>query len=382
MTTKALFVRCCLLGHIFFVLVFLAALPHYSYGATGLIEVYSEPSGAKVFIDNNLVGNTPYQNVRISTGHHKIKVFLSEDYPPQFWDVNIDAVTPQTKTFYFKKGAGGTFTGKEMEQTIEKHKGNIQLASIPTGALVLINGVQMKTTPIGYQDADVGRYSVEFKMKGKSLKSHFDIVKDETVKLIADFDNMKIINAWEEEKSEMAIQQENKRKADIRENNKRLFWPFQDNEDGTVTRLPSIGFRDAGTIYMREDFNINAVTWNDANNYCRNLNAYGYSDWRLPSIVELYTMVGSNSEGEKIRWDSLDIVFNNLKNDYYWSSTSNDTMAKIHHMSKYLNRKNANKNDLHYVKCVRGPKVGYWMNFENICKGNCNGDDGWKMHVD
>ena len=32
------------------------------------------------------------------------------------------------------------------------------------------------------------------------------------------------------------------------------------------------------------------ISWESANTYCENLTAYGYSDWRMPTIEELETM--------------------------------------------------------------------------------------------
>lgn len=167
--------------------------------ATGIIEIYSEPSGAKVYIDGTYVGKTPYQNVEISTGVHKIRIELNKDYPTQYWDVIIDAISPQTKTFHFKTGPGGHFSGKEMEQEAEKYKGSAQFASIPTGATVYINGEQKKKTPIGFADVPVGKYNIEFRLNGKSLKGIFDVVRNKTVKLVADFSKSKIINESKED---------------------------------------------------------------------------------------------------------------------------------------------------------------------------------------
>lgn len=182
------------------ILTFFLLNVHQAFAETGIIEIYSEPNGAKVYIDNIYVGKTPYQNIEIPTGSHKIKVELSKEYPAQFWEVNVDSITPQTKTFIFRSNTGGSFTGTETQQTIEKYTGNIQFASIPTGAMVFVNGEQKKKTPLGYTGVAVGRYDVEFKYNGKSIKGKFSISKDETVKLIGDFNQMKVINKSEEDK--------------------------------------------------------------------------------------------------------------------------------------------------------------------------------------
>lgn len=93
--------------------IFLFFFPIPSNAATGIIEIYSEPSGAKVYLDNTYVGRTPYENMFISTGPHRIKVELNDDYQDQTWDVVIDQITTQKKTFYFKGGKFGEFPGSE-----------------------------------------------------------------------------------------------------------------------------------------------------------------------------------------------------------------------------------------------------------------------------
>ena len=172
----------------------LLILPVYLFAATGSIEIYSEPSGARVYIDDTYVGRTPYKNFEITTGNHKITVQLNEDYPSQAWDVFIDPINPLVRTFYFKSGSRGAFKGTEVEQAAGKYKGNVQFASIPSGAMVLLNGEQQKKTPLLYTDLPVGRYSVEFKAGEKTLKGDFEIKKNRTVKLIADFIKGEIIN--------------------------------------------------------------------------------------------------------------------------------------------------------------------------------------------
>ena len=92
-------------------------------------------------------------------------------------------------------------------------------------------------------------------------------------------------------------------------------------------------------------------TWIEAINYCENLIFAGYSDWRLPNINELESIVNYEKFDPAARR-----VFQNVASDYYWSSTSvvNDSKnAWIVDFYDGHNNKYAKfKNDI-YVRCVR-----------------------------
>ena len=59
--------------------------------------------------------------------------------------------------------------------------------------------------------------------------------------------------------------------------------------------------------------------WDSALMYCKNLTLGGYTDWRLPTIMELSTLVNAGMYKPLINEEFFDIDF-----DYeYWSSTTN-----------------------------------------------------------
>ncbi len=176
-------------------------LPFLSFAGTGIIEVRSEPSGARVSIDDRDAGVTPYQNFEAPIGKHTVKVLLNPAYPPQVQEVMIDERAPQVIMFKFMERSKCAFTGREIVRAAYKYRGDVTFASIPTGALVIINGEPLlKSTPVGYTDVEVGRYTVEFRLEGRTLKAEFDVVQGEPGKLIADFHAGKVINKREEAK--------------------------------------------------------------------------------------------------------------------------------------------------------------------------------------
>ncbi len=58
-------------------------------------------------------------------------------------------------------------------------------------------------------------------------------------------------------------------------------------------------------------------SWENALSYCENLTFAGASDWRVPNINELYTLVDFNKSSP-----AINPKFINTKNDKYWASTT------------------------------------------------------------
>ena len=107
---------------------------------------------------------------------------------------------------------------------------------------------------------------------------------------------------------------------------KGVAWPeprFTDNEDGTVTDNLT------GLMWAQ---NANAdgakKIWSAALTYCNDLNLGGYTDWRLPNVKELQSLIHygvydpavPNTAGTD-KWSEGD-PFSGVESDDYWSSTT------------------------------------------------------------
>jgi hypothetical protein len=101
-----------------------------------------------------------------------------------------------------------------------------------------------------------------------------------------------------------------------------------------------------------EDAKTVEKNWQGAMDYCQNLNLGGYSDWRLPNLEELKTIVDKNNDPK------IKSKFKNTASRYYWSGTPYADVSDyawgvpFSYGSEYYYYKNFNN----YVRCVRDSK--------------------------
>jgi hypothetical protein len=71
-----------------------------------------------------------------------------------------------------------------------------------------------------------------------------------------------------------------------------------------------------GLMWAREDTGAN-LTWKDAHKVCADLRLGGFSDWRLPTVRELLTLVDYERHSPAIDKDA----FPTCKTSWYWTAT-------------------------------------------------------------
>lgn len=94
------------------------------------------------------------------------------------------------------------------------------------------------------------------------------------------------------------------------------------------------------------------MNYDDAMSYCSDLVLDGYDDWRLPSIVELESLVDLKRYYPAIK----KVIKNVSTSGSYWSSTSftSDSSEAWLIGFKSGNSNYINKSVKLYVRCVRG----------------------------
>jgi len=123
------------------------------------------------------------------------------------------------------------------------------------------------------------------------------------------------------------------------------FGRYVDSGNGTVV--------DTTTGLMFQVSETRPMTWEEALRYCEDLSLGGYSDWRLPNVRELLSIVKFKEQGPCIdeKW------FPGARPGIYWSSTTFErapNMSWVVDFSKGVSYPGGFKRRRYFVRAVRG----------------------------
>lgn len=127
--------------------------------------------------------------------------------------------------------------------------------------------------------------------------------------------------------------------------------PFVDNKNGTVI--------DGKTGLIWQQGEGGAMGWTKAFPYCENLSLAGYTDWRLPNIKELESLVDKTRQNP-----TLDqAFFPDAHASPYWSSTTHPSQPKFAWHMDFSNGRVSNNTKYYsmYARCVRGSNSDIWV---------------------
>ncbi len=135
-------------------------------------------------------------------------------------------------------------------------------------------------------------------------------------------------------------------------------WPDPRFSSGTGTEADCITDNLTGLIWQKNGNLGGAMTWNNAIDYANNFNLCGYSDWRLPNVNELESLVNAGVSNTSAWLNTQGFI--NVQADYYWSSTTyaNDTSSAwvVGMLNEYVGYPYKSNN--YYVLPVRSGQSG------------------------
>lgn len=117
----------------------------------------------------------------------------------------------------------------------------------------------------------------------------------------------------------------------VRGNNTYGINTFSDNGNNTITDNAT------GLMWMKNDSQ-DGMTWEEALNYAENLEYAGHSDWRLPDVKELQSILDYTRSPATTGSAAIDPLFNSTEitneasvTDYpfYWSSTTHSNWSAV-----------------------------------------------------
>lgn len=131
------------------------------------------------------------------------------------------------------------------------------------------------------------------------------------------------------------------------------------NGDGSVTDNNTI------LLWQREDDGLQR-TWDEAKNYCENLDLSESMGWRVPTRKELLSLIKYTGWAPGV--PAIDLsAFPNAKSSVYWSSTpyAGNAFEAWPVNFSFLGSATIDKSAKYYVRCVKGEELPFGLFIDN-----------------
>jgi hypothetical protein len=198
-----------------------------------------------------------------------------------------------------------------------KPSGSLKISSDPTDALVLLDGNPMGNTDMETSGIDIGKRKLELKK---------DCFETKTTEVFIKANQQVILNLKLKPSCGAVSVKPPSKYSKLDSNGKQLpdsaqSWVMVlDNETNFIWEVKQN--KDGVKDYDNPNDADNTYNWVESNQkFVNALNAArlgGFSDWRLPSLKELKTLVDSNRKNPAISAD----YFPNTQSSLYWTSTT------------------------------------------------------------
>jgi hypothetical protein len=269
----------------------------------GAISVTSNPDGADILMNEKLMGVTPAELVELKDGIYTISL-KKEGY--EEWKDTVTVKAGKTVLIKADRLKPAVMTKPPSQQPMTEI--NPPVAEQKTSDIHFTVGAT-DSLPVKPSGVSTGNQQITVKKDG--YPDHGETVAVQEDKTISATESLKPPSKYSK------LDSNGKQLPDsvqswvmVLDNQTNLIWEVKQNKDGVKD-------------YDNPNDADNTYTWDESNQkFINAMNAAhfgGFSDWRLPFLKELKTLIDSNRRNPAI--DTA--YFPNTQSSFYWSSTTN-----------------------------------------------------------
>ena len=259
----------------------------------GNMRVTSDPAGAVVYVDSKKAGETPLEIPELLAGQKTV-------------EIQKNCFEPTSRTVTVSSGQQAVVAVQ-----LTAKCGSLHITGEPSGADVYLDEKRAGSLPVDIADVSIGSHQII--VKKDSQPDYEETVAVQAGRTTSVTTSVKPPSKYSKiDSNGKQLPNSAKLWMMVRDNETSLIWEVKQKNDGVKN-------------YGDPNDADNTYTWDESSQkFINALNAAhwgGFSDWRLPSIAELKTLVDSKRTRPAINTG----YFPNTQSSFYWSSTTHDS---------------------------------------------------------